>query len=190
MDGCAAEDRRRFEQALTHFVKLLTFHARKRVLLKSPPHTGRIETLSRLFPGARFIHIVRNPYSLFPSTVRLWQSLDEVQGLQMPKGEQLEDYVFECLTRMYHGFEAQRKRLPEGTVYDLRYEDLIADPVAEVGKIYEQVGLEDYAAVRDKIAAFVGEQKDYKTNKHALDEGLKTQIRERWASYFERYGYE
>jgi hypothetical protein len=190
MQGCSAEDQSRFERAMTDFVKLLTFASPgKRLLLKSPPHTGRIEVLSRLFPGAKFIHITRNPYSLFPSTTRLWHSLDEVQGLQFPKDVGLDEYVFDCLTRMYRGFEDQRQRLDPAAVYDLRYEDLVADPVGEVGRIYERLNLGEYSLVRDAIAAAVSEQKDYKTNKHELDEGLKARIRERWAGYFERYGY-
>ena len=75
-------------------------------------------------------------------------------------------------------------------VVDLRYEDLIADPVGEVEKLYERLQLGDFAAVRDKIAVFVGQQKDYQPNKHEMDEGLKASIRERWSAYFERYGYE
>jgi omega-hydroxy-beta-dihydromenaquinone-9 sulfotransferase len=189
MQGCAPADQERFERAITHFVKLLTFAAEKRVLLKSPPHTGRMEMLARLFPGAKFIHIVRNPYSLFPSTVRLWQSLDEVQGLQMPRGEGLEEYVFDCLTRMYRGYEQQREKLDPAAVIDLRYEDLVADSVGEVAKLYERLNLGDFGPVRDKVAAFVGTQKDYKPNKHQMDETLKAKIRERWAGYFERYGY-
>lgn len=189
MQDCRPADRERFEQALIHFVKLLTARADKRVLLKSPPHTGRVETLARLFPGAKFIHIVRNPYSLFPSTMRLWQSLDEVQGLQLPKGKDLDEYVFDCFTRMYAGYEEQRQKLDPASVVDLRYEDLIADPESEVGKLYQRLELGDFSLVRDKIAAFVGEQKDYKPNKHQMDEALKAKIRERWAGYFERYGY-
>jgi len=189
MQGCAPGDLARFEKAITHFVKLLTFATHRRVLLKSPPHTGRIEVLSRLFPGARFIHIVRHPFALFPSTMRLWQSLDEVQGLQMPRGRGLEDYVFECLTRMYRGFEDQRKRLDSAAIYDVRYEDLTANPVAEVGKMYQRLELGDYSAVHDRIAEFVEQQKDYKPNKHKMDDALKRRIRERWAAYFDKYGY-
>ncbi len=189
MRGCRPEDQTRFERAITHFVKLLTVAADKRVLLKSPPHTGRIEVLSRLFPGAKFIHVLRNPYSLFPSTMRLWQSLDDVQGLQLPRGKGLEEYVFDCLTRMYRGYEEQRQQLDPASVVDLRYEDLIADPVGEVERLYERLQLGDFSLVRDKVAEFVGGQKDYKPNKHEMDESLKARIRERWAEYFERYGY-
>jgi hypothetical protein len=190
MQGCQPEDLRRFEQALGHFVRLLTYAGNKRVLLKSPPHTGRVEVLAKLFPGARFVHIVRNPYALYASTVRLWKSLDAVQSLQMPHGRGLEEYVFDCLTRMYSGFEAQRQRVPPGSIYDVRYEDLVANPVAEVNKIYDELGLGDFGSTRERIAAFAGEQKDYQANKHELDDAARSQIRERWASYFERYGYE
>ncbi len=190
MQSCSADDQARFEQATVDFVKLLTFASPgKRLLLKSPPHTGRIEVLSKLFPGAKFIHITRNPYSLFPSTTRLWHSLDEVQGLQFPQDIGLEEYVFECLTRMYRGFEDQRTRLPAECIYELKYEDLIANPVEEIGHIYETLCLGDYAEVRSAIAVAAGRQKDYKTNKHELDESLKARIRKRWSGYFERYGY-
>jgi hypothetical protein len=190
MQGCSPADLARFEGAMQQFVKLLTFAASKRVLLKSPPHTGRVEVLARLFPGAKFIHIVRHPNSLFPSTVRLWQSLDEVQGLQMPRGIGLDEYVFDCLKRMYGGFEDQRQRLPTDDIYDIRYEDLVANPLAEVGKIYDHLELGDYSVAKGRIAEFVAGQKDYKTNKHKLEEPLKARIRREWAGYFERYGYE
>jgi omega-hydroxy-beta-dihydromenaquinone-9 sulfotransferase len=189
MQGCKPDDLARFERAMVHFVKLLTYATKKRVLLKSPPHTGRVEVLARLFPGAKFIHIVRHPFALFPSTMRLWQSLDEVQGLQMPRGRGLEDYVFDCLTRMYRGLEDQRERLDPAAIYDVRYEDLVADPVAEIGKMYKRLELGDYSVVRGRIVEMVEAQKDYKTNKHKMDDALKARIRERWEGYFERYGY-
>jgi hypothetical protein len=189
MQGCSAVDLARFEQAMLHFAKLITYKTGKRLLFKSPPHTGRIEVLSRLFPGAKFIHITRNPDSLFPSTVRLWKSLDDVQALQYPKHEGVEEYVFECLTRMYRGFEEQRPKIDPANIVDLRYEDLVADPVGKVAEIYQQLDLGDFEPVRDKLAAFVGEQKDYQTNKHSLDPALREKIRERWAGYCERYGY-
>jgi hypothetical protein len=91
---------------------------------------------------------------------------------------------------MYRGFEDQRQRVPAENIYQIKYEDLVADPVEQIGHIYERLNLGDYSLVRESIAAAVSEQKDYKTNKHELDELLKAKIRERWAGYFERYGYQ
>ena len=189
MEGVAPADLQKFETGLREFVKALTFQSGKRVLLKSPPHTGRIALLSRLFPGAKFIHIVRDPYALFPSTVRLWKSLDEVQGLQMPRHKGLDEYVYECLTRMYRGFEKQRGQVDPKDICDLRYEDLVQNPVSEVRRVYEELGLDDFEALRPALAAYVGKQKPYQPNKHELDEEMKGEIRRRWGEYFERYGY-
>jgi hypothetical protein len=44
--------------------------------------------------------------------------------------------------------------------------------------------------VSEQIAAFVGAQKDYKTNRHELEPEIKSEIRNRWSDYFARYGYE
>lgn len=190
MAGVAPEALARFEQALRWFVKALTFHAPKRVLLKSPPHTGRIATLARLFPGAKFVHIVRHPDALFPSTMRLWKSLDEVQGLQMPRGKNLREYVLTCFERMYGGFEKQRREIDPRNMIDIKYEDLVADPVGQVERIYRELELGDFEPLRPKLTAVASEQKSYKTNVHELDDATRAEIRRRWAAYFERYGYE
>lgn len=190
MQGVSESELTHFEKALTYFAKLITYKKEKRLLLKSPPHTGRVETLSRLFPGAKFIHITRDPYSIFSSTQKLWESLEDVQSLQRPHHRGLDEYVYTAFERMYGGFEAQRAKLPENAIVDIRYEDLVRDPVEHVRAIYDRLGLGDFEPLRAPLIAFVGEQKDYQTNRHDLDPDLKANIRQRWSGYFERYGYE
>lgn len=189
MQGVAPEDMQRFEQTLLGFARLITYRYGKRLLFKSPPHTGRLETLVRLFPGAKFIHITRDPYAIFSSTRKLWESLDDVQGLQRPRHEHLDEYIYECFRRMYGGFEDQRGRLDPATVIDLRYEDLVQNPVARVQDLYERLDLGDFEPVRFRLTEFVAGKKDYKTNQHQLRDDLKADLRQRWQGYFERYGY-
>jgi hypothetical protein len=191
LDEASPADRERFEKALVWFAKLITLQTRqKQLLLKSPPHTGRIGHLAQWFPGAKFIHIARNPFSLFPSTTRLWQSLDDVQGLQVAQHANLREYVFDCGERMYRGYENQRKSIPAGDLYELKYEDLVKDPVGQCEKIYSTLQLGNFDPVREKIAAYMQSQKDYQTNKHQMDAETEAEIRRRWAGYFQRFGYE
>ncbi|HND56132.1 MAG TPA: sulfotransferase, partial [Pirellulaceae bacterium] len=190
MQGVAARDMKRFEESLVHFVKLLTYRTKRRVLLKSPPHTGRVEVLSRLFPGAKFVHITRHPYSIYPSTLKLWYALDEAQSLQSPRDDGRAEYVFQALERMYRGLEDQRRRLDPANIVDVRYDELVRNPVGIVEDIYRRLDLGDFSTLRDKIAAYASSQKDYKTNVHDLDDELKREIRRRWAVYFDNYGYE
>ena len=37
-------------------------------LSKNPPHTGRVRELVKMFPNAKFIYLMRNPYTVFEST--------------------------------------------------------------------------------------------------------------------------
>ncbi len=109
MQGLDPEALQRWQSGLFTFLQRLTYRYQKRVVLKSPTHTGRIGLLAKMFPGAKFLHLVRQPGELFVSTVRLWQSLDEVQGLQSAeRPEQIQEFVLRSLEVMYDGFWSQR----------------------------------------------------------------------------------
>ena len=192
LDMSSVDDRklRRWKKSLDLFVRLLTYRDKKRVVLKSPPHTGRIQVLAEMFPGARFVHIVRHPYAVFPSTRRLWRSLDYVQGLHRPKNEHVDDYIFDCYERMYGGFHKQRESIAPEHIVDVKYEELVQNPVSELERIYDHLDLGDFAKVRGKIEGHVRSQKDYKPNQHELEPEIEARIQQRWADYFDRYGYD
>jgi omega-hydroxy-beta-dihydromenaquinone-9 sulfotransferase len=186
-----AEDLDRWRATLRRFLTRLAVRDPRRPVLKSPPHTARIGVLAEMFPEARFLHVVRDPFVVFPSTVRLWRSLDEVQGLQVDGGEALEHYVFACFDEMYAAFERDRQALPPGRLLELRYEDLVADPVGRLAEAYDRLGLEDFAAVRPALEAAVDapQQKKYRTNTYRHDPRLVAEIARRWQPFIDRYGY-
>lgn len=193
MVDCDPSDQREFEEALTWFVKAVSLRTGdRRLVLKSPPHTGRIEMLSRLFPGARFIHITRHPFEVFPSTMRLWRSLDQAQAFSLPRYDdaQLEEYVLTCFERMYRGFQAQESQMAPGHLVEVRYEDLVRAPMETVKRLYEQVELGDFEVAAKPLQEFVQSQREYKPNRHQLDPQLARRVEERWGFYFDRYGYE
>ena len=189
MEGVAEPDLEKWCRAMRSFVQTLTYRSAKRIILKSPTHTGRVALLSKLFPGAQFIHITRDPLALFPSTRRLWKSLDAVQGCQLPRHEHLDQYVYDSLLRMYDGFEKQRAELDPARIVDIRYEDLVADPVGVMEGIYQKLDLGDFSQVREVLEAYVRSQPSYQTNRHQLAPDVSAEILLRWRRYFERYGY-
>jgi len=172
------------------FLQRITFKNPKRLVLKSPPHTARIPVLLEMFPDAKFVHIVRDPYVVFVSTVNLWKSMYKKHGLQTPRSAGLDEHVFRMFTRMYEKFEASRRRIPAGNYYELKYEDLVRDPMAEMQKLYEALDLGDFAAARPRIQAYVDQTKGYETNKYELSDQLKAEVRRRWGDWIWRYGYD
>ncbi len=186
-----ADQLARWVAGLDRFLRCVSYRTSRPLVVKSPTHTGRIATLAKAFPGAKFIHITRDPRALFPSTVRLWKSLDEAQSLQRPLHRQLESYVIECFQRMYAAFHRDREQVESTHLIDVRYEALVADPVAQLEAIYAQLKLGDFDYVRDAIEQWAETQhRDYKTNQHRLPPEQEKLITEAWSDYFQRYGYE
>src|SRR5690242_3679963 len=132
LDGLPPLARRAWKQAFLRFLRHLTAKDPRRLVLKSPTLTCRIPTLLELFPNARFIHIVRDPYVVFPSTINLWKSLYLAHGLQRPTYTGLEDYVFDTFTHLYARLEQSKHLLAPHRFHELRYEDLLADPLGQM----------------------------------------------------------
>ena len=189
MDGVSQQDLARWKQALMRLLRLITYRRAKRLVLKSPPNTGRTGLLAEMFPGAKFIHMVRDPFALFSSTMRLWNALDTVQGLQPSCDGRRKQYVFECFERMYRAFDEQRRAIDPSCICDVRYEDLVRDPAGQVRRVYEQLGLGGFEQVRPRVEALVAARKDYRANRHQLDGAAAREVTRRWAPYFQQYGY-
>jgi omega-hydroxy-beta-dihydromenaquinone-9 sulfotransferase len=179
----------RWKQCFLRFLKQITVSNPKRIVLKSPTHTYRIKVLLELFPDAQFVHIMRNPYVVFPSTVHLWQSLYAHQGLQHPAFEGLEDYVFDNFLHMYEKLEETRSLVDSSRFYELRYEDLVRDPLKQVRGIYEHLELGDFAEVLPKLKQYLANTADYKTNRYELPPELCDMITQRWGHVIRRYCY-
>jgi hypothetical protein len=172
-----------------HFVQCLTFKDRRRLVLKSPTHTCRIKTLLQMFPDALFVHIVRDPHVLFPSTATLWKTLWKVHGLQVPSYADLEAYVFRKFTHLYKRLEEGKGLINPSRFHELRYEELVRDPIGEMRKLYDHLGLGGFDAVRPQLERYFADKADYKTNRYEQSPELHGRIEERWGDVIRRYGY-
>ena len=188
-DELDPEQQQRWKQALLWFLKRVTYCNPKRLVLKSPPHTGRIKALLEMFPDARFVHIVRDPLVLYASTMRLWRSLSAVQSLQLASDERWEEFVFECMERMYGALERQQPAVDPSRFYELRYEDLVADPLGQMRTIYERLELGDFEPARPGLEKYLEGVADYQPNRYELPPEVRERVVQRWGRFIEKYGY-
>jgi hypothetical protein len=190
MERAAPEGLRLWKAKLRWFLQCITLCHPKRIVLKSPPHTCRVKVLLEMFPKAKFVHIVRNPYVIFPSTVNLWKRLYRDEGLQMPTNDGLEDRVFQTFERMYEVFERDRELIPSGQFSEVRYEELVKAPLEQMRRVYDDLQLGDFDQVFPAMENYFSKQKDYKTNRYQTSPELESQITRRWGKYIAQYGYE
>jgi hypothetical protein len=189
LEGLSPVALRSWKRAFRRFLRQITFKDPRRLVLKSPPHTCRIKVLQQLFPGALFVHIVRDPHVVFPSTVKLWKTLYSMHGLQKPTFAGLEEHVYATGLRMYDKLEETRSLLAPSRFFELRYEDLVRNPVGQMRALYEQLGLDGFEAMKPRLERYLASVAGYETNRYSLDPELRAQIRERWGRIIERYGY-
>ncbi len=189
LSGLSAAERRRWQQTFRRFLKVLMFRDPRRLVLKSPPHTARIPLLLEMFPEARFVHIVRDPHVVFPSTVNLWKSLAQRHGFQVPHHRGVEEKVLREFRIIYDRLEEARPLLRPGRFCELRYENLVADPLGELEKVYAALELDGFERARPRVERYLRETTNYETNKYTLSDTQRAAIASQWGDILARYGY-
>jgi len=113
----------------------------ERWLLKAPSHLAQLRTLFAVYPRARVIQTHRDPLKTLPSTLSLlgalkWmrcESVDLARLAPLIARGQAASFDLEI---------AQRAdgTLPDEQFVDVRYADLIAEPLGTIELIYEKLG--------------------------------------------------
>ena len=190
-DNLSRKQRSHFTQSLKYFFQVLTLQHGKRLLLKSPPHTGRIKMLADLFPGAKFIHISRDPMRMVPSTHHLWRAIDEVQSFQVATYDDawLRNYVNECKDFMYQSYFRGREQIAPEQLVEIQFEELLAHPEKTIRTIYDQFQLAGVDELAPRIAEYFEQKKNHKLNRLEVPEKLKQDIRKNWQDYMLQFGY-
>jgi hypothetical protein len=190
LDGLPARDRDRWKRLFVRFLKMVSFRDRRRLILKSPPHTCRIPTLLELFPDARFVHIVRDPFAVYASTVNLWKKLYRGQGMHKPRFDGLEERVFDTFNHFHRRLAATRSLVPADQFHELKYEDLTKDPAGELRRLYGRLDLGDFEHVRPHLERYLAENERYERNRWDLSDDQRGEIRRRLGDVIRAYGYE
>ena len=86
-------------------------------------------------------------------------------------------------------FEEARPLLPKNRLYEVRYEDLVRDPLGKLRAMYDQLELGDFDAALPVIEKYVEEISDYKPNRYEISPELRAEIHRRWSRYAAQYGY-
>jgi hypothetical protein len=177
-------------ELLERFLRQVSSRRPQRLVLKSPTHSLRIPLLADHFGGSRYVYMVRDPQRVIPSTLHLWRVMRRSQGLQAARFDSLEDEVFGMFHRLDRAVESARQTLPRDRFATVRYEQLKADPLGELERLYEQLEFGDFAAARDNLVAHLAQVRDHQVNHYEPDPALEDRIRNECAEFSTRHGYD
>jgi hypothetical protein len=176
-------------------LKLLQFNfPNKQWLLKSPAHLYRLPELFTVFPDARIVFIHRDPISTVASTGSVMTTVNrDVFGEPFDAGTYLKDnYMVRVDALLEHMISVYDKAVAQGgAIVNVLYRDLMADPVGDVGRIYDKIGIGVTEGDRKAVARYIGNRPKGKYGKHSYSIPPVIDVeafRARVAPYMKKFG--
>ena len=106
------------------------------------------------------------------------------------KEKGLAEKVLTQFSQMDEAYTADKALLKPGQITEISYDELVADPVGTLERIYSEIGIDGFEEKRALFEEFAASQKDYKKNRFSIAPEIAEQIAVRWKPYLDRYGYE
>jgi hypothetical protein len=162
----------------------------KRLLLKNPVNTARINILLEIFPDAKFIYLYRNPYIVYASMSQAYKRVLPMLRLQNITEVELEQNIIFIYQQMMQKYLVDKNHIPPENLIEIRYEDFIGNEILYLKRIYNQFNLSDFEQSESEFKKYIDSQAKYKTNKYILDEETITKISEEWRFTIEKWQYD
>jgi len=190
LDGATPAQIARWEDRLRLFLGKLTLRHGRRLLVKNPVYTASVARLRRMFPGARFIHIHRNPFEIFASMRNFYARLLDVMSLQsVPPGLDIDATILRVFDRMMQTFEVETAGMTAPEIVEIGHAELDSDPLAALGRIYEELQLDGFDAACGDFATYVESQRGFRRNRFPADPEAEALVARHWGRWIDKWGY-
>jgi len=169
-------------------------HPGDRWLLKSPAHLWNLGPLLAEYPDAVVVQTHRDPLKVVASVSALMAHLRQMTSDETSISEAAAEYADDNFEGLERSMQARSDgTLPAGQVADVQFTDFVADPLATIGALYDQLGMvltaDAEARMRAFLAANPGDGGGGGHRYTFADTGLDVdELRERSRAYQEHFG--
>ena len=189
-DGIAPEELKAWEDTFNKMIRISLWNTGgTQFLSKNPPHTGRVKELVKMFPNAKFIYLMRNPYTVFESTRSFYTNTIQPLKLEEFSEQELVDNILVVYKKLYDRYETDKHLIPEGNLLEVKFEDFEADALGMTEKIYRTLHIPGFDEARTAIEQYVGAKKGYKKNKYKYAEETVQLVEEHWSDAIRQWDY-
>lgn len=190
-EGCDDSEIEKWDTAMRHLYKKLRLQSPGRqLLIKNPVYTARVERLRSLWPQAKFIHIYRNPYTVYQSTLNFYDKLLPELSLQSFEQVPVSETILESYPKIMAALFEDTRSLAEKDFIELRFETFEADPIGQLKQVYGQLEIEGWESAEPLFQQYLDAQKSYRKNKYAFSPEAMQTVKARWQPFIERWGYD
>lgn len=191
LEGCAAQEIERWRTLMVAFVrKIAAQQGKPRLIIKNESYTARVALLRSIWPDAKFIHVHRNPYEVYVSTVNYYRKLIPTLALQPFDHVDIESFVLETYPRVMDRCLADTAQLPAEQFIEVGFEDLTSAPLKTLERLYDQLRLPNWGSDRIGVDEYLATIRDYQRNTFTMAPNDIERVRSAWGAYAERWGYQ
>ncbi len=185
--NCDMEPAYRFHRRV---LKLLQWHCPpNRWWLKSPAHMHSIRALDAVYPTARFVITHRDVARVLPSVCALMDALSNVLT-DRPEPSLLGPHNSDVWAEALRRFIEFRDGHDSDRFFDVSYNDMQADPIGAVERLYAELGDDLSAETRNRMTDWWAESSEHRhrTNPRPEEFGLDLAVlREQFGFYHDRF---
>ena len=174
-----------------HVLRKATFASDGRQLvLKTPANLGRAALLRQLFPDAKFVFLIRNPYVVFCSTIKLYRTMIPMYQLQDVDWDEIEASLLDNYVDMTRLYMRDRESIPEGNLIEVRFEEIESDAMGVLSRIYSSLDLPNWEQAQQPISDYLATLTGYRQNRYQFDQSLLDKVHRAWGFAEQEWGYE
>lgn len=166
-----------------YLIRKLSWQAKgKRIIVKSPGDTARIQALLNFYPNASFIYLTRDSFDVYHSSMYLWEAIQRENSLQHLSKEEISELVLWTYPRVMKKYEEEKSYIPEGQLFEIAFEDLLQHTENVLRNAYEHLSLGEFDP--EDFKAFLTQNQSHQKAPYAKDVQLEQILQSRWEKYY------
>ena len=166
-----------------YLIRKLSWQSKgKRIIVKSPGDTARIQALLNDYPNATFIYISRDSYDVYHSSMYLWESIQRENSLQHLTKEEISELVLWTYPLVMKNYEEGKSFIPEGKLFEIAFEELHKHTEDILQNAYQYLSLGAFHP--EDFAAFLSKNKTHQKASYSKDVDLVKKLKEHWGTYY------
>jgi hypothetical protein len=179
-----------WKKSYIYFLKKISYkNKEKQIVLKSLVNTAKIKHILEMFPDAKFIHLYRNPYPLYYSTWKLYNSILPIFSFQNVDKEKLDKTIVDIYKKIYKKFFKEKNLIPKENLIEIKYEEFTNNPIKTLERIYKQFKIRNFNTTKHKFESYIKKHENYEKNHHKMNDKIKEKIYNEWKFAFKKFDY-
>ncbi len=157
------------------------------LLLKNPAYTANVGVLIRLFPGARVIHIHRDPAEVLEAARRAFRITLTEMSLQDPSEANVDAAILETYPQVMAAVRAARDSLPPDAFAEVVFAEVVSSPEQALKRIWRQLDLPGGNAACAAALGYCARKSGYSPSHRPLAASELRALQRRWPEEFAAY---